>query len=263
VYDELERRRIVRARKSVLVGQLGWVGLAFALDGARRDTDEVKLLFEDIARFYTLGRYSDALEVYEAERVRAGVPGPAPDEIVQRLGGRRLLERLREERDVAQRFPAALARLQGLVEQEPGEPVAAALDRFLERVALSTSQGAEVDEHRVNLLTLHSTKGLEFSRVYVVGVEDEQLPGWIKPEDDAEAQLQESRRLLYVGMTRAIERLVLTRADRRGGRAGGASRFLNEMGLAPERPEAPAETAAAEPAPPPADGNQAEIEFDG
>ncbi len=263
VYDELERRRIVRARKSVLVGQLGWVGLAFALDAARRDTEEVKLLFEDIARFYTLGRYSDALEFYEAERVRAGVPGPAPDEIVRRLGGRRLLERLREERDVAQRFPAALARLQGLVEQEPGEPVAAALDRFLERVALSTSQGAEVDEHRVNLLTLHSTKGLEFSRVYVVGVEDEQLPGWIKPEDDAEAQLQESRRLLYVGMTRAIERLVLTRADRRGGRAGGASRFLNEMGLAPERPEAPAETAAAEPAPPPADENQAEIEFDG
>jgi DNA polymerase III epsilon subunit family exonuclease len=263
VYEELERRRVVRARKSVLVGQLAWVGLAFALDGARRDTDEVKLLFEDIARFYTLGRYSDALDVYEAERVRAGLTGPAREELVRRLGGPALLERLRAERDVAQRFPNAVARLQGLVDQGPGEPLAAALDRFLERVALSTSQGAEVDEQRVNLLTLHSTKGLEFSRVYVVGVEDEQLPGWSNPEEDREAHLQESRRLLYVGMTRAIDRLVLTRADRRAGRPGGGSRFLDEMGLVPERPEAAAMVQAAEPTPPLSDERQAEIEFDG
>jgi DNA helicase-2/ATP-dependent DNA helicase PcrA len=94
-----------------------------------------------------------------------------------------------------------------------------------------------VDPHRVNLLTLHSTKGLEFSRVYVVGVEDEQIPGFFDRDRDQEAQVQEARRLLYVGMTRAKDRLVLTRVDRRGGRAGGGSRFLEEMRLDIERPE--------------------------
>jgi hypothetical protein len=64
-------------------------------------------------------------------------------------------------------------------------------------------------------------------------------------------------------MTRAIDRLVLTRADRRAGRPSGGSRFLDEMGLLPERPEAEAVSAAAEPAPPLVDEQQAEIEFDG
>jgi DNA helicase-2/ATP-dependent DNA helicase PcrA len=81
------------------------------------------------------------------------------------------------------------------------------------------------------LLTLHSTKGLEFSRVYVVGVEDHQLPGWKTLEDDDAAAIQEARRLLYVGMTRAKDRLVLTRATRRAGISTGGSLFLLEAGL--------------------------------
>ena len=59
------------------------------------------------------------------------------------------------------------------MEPDPHLTVAQGIDRLLERVALSsTSGGAEVSRNRVTLLTLHSTKGLEFSRVYVVGVED-------------------------------------------------------------------------------------------
>jgi len=133
--------------------------------------------------------------------------------------------------DPSRKYPEAVARLAALIEQEPGVDLDAAIERFLERVALSTSQGAEVDPHRVNLLTLHSTKGLEFSRVYVVGVEDEQLPGWIPQGEDVEHAVQESRRLLYVGMTRAKDRLVLTRVDRRAGKPAGDSLFLGEMGL--------------------------------
>ena len=52
------------------------------------------------------------------------------------------------------------------------------IDLLLERIALSRSDGSDIDEHRINLLTLHSTKGLEFSRVYVVGAEDAALPGF-------------------------------------------------------------------------------------
>jgi len=108
------------------------------------------------------------------------------------------------------------------------------IDRLLERVALSTSDGAAVAPDRVNLLTLHSTKGLEFSRVYIVGVEDYQIPGYRESKDNRQAEIQEARRLLYVGMTRAQERLVLTRVERRSGMDAGGSSFLTEMSLAPQ-----------------------------
>ena len=100
-------------------------------------------------------------------------------------------------------------------------------------MTLSTSEGAEVDPHRVSLLTLHATKGLEFSCVYVVGVEDHQLPGWYPLKENRKAEIDEARRLLYVGMTRAKDRLVLTRARRRFGDDAGGNRFLDEMLLTP------------------------------
>jgi DNA helicase-2/ATP-dependent DNA helicase PcrA len=83
------------------------------------------------------------------------------------------------------------------------------------------------------LLTLHSTKGLEFSRVYIVGVEDEQLPGGRELDREATRDIEEARRVLYVGMTRAMDRLVLTRVETRFGKPGRGSLFLEEMGLVP------------------------------
>ncbi len=235
VYEALEQKRVTRARKSALVNGLAYLGLALVLDDARRDTDEVKLLL-DTARIHTLGRFSDALDHYAAEHERLALRGPALEEVVQRLGGARLMARLREETDASRRYPSAVARLRTLIEQDEGEPLHAAIERFLERVLLSTSQGAETSRDAINLLTLHSTKGLEFSRVYVVGVEDEQLPGWVAAEDDETLAFQEARRLLYVGMTRARDRVVLTRVDRRAGKPAGPSRFLEEMQLRIERP---------------------------
>jgi DNA helicase-2/ATP-dependent DNA helicase PcrA len=85
----------------------------------------------------------------------------------------------------------------------------------------------------VSLLTLHATKGLEFSRVYVVGVEDTQIPGLYALEHEELKEIQEARRLLYVGMTRAKDRLVLTRAMQRDGRPTAGDLFLREAGLMP------------------------------
>jgi DNA helicase II / ATP-dependent DNA helicase PcrA len=75
--------------------------------------------------------------------------------------------------------------------------------------------GDEFDERadRVHLLTLHAAKGLEFRVVFVVGCEDGLIPLRFGPLSAAE--LEEERRLLYVGMTRAAERLFLCRAERR------------------------------------------------
>ncbi|MGH7672197.1 MAG: UvrD-helicase domain-containing protein [Gemmatimonadales bacterium] len=231
VFRELRRQRLARARKAVLVNVLDFLGLALALEAGERE-GERRVLF-DLARFYTLGRYSDALEFYAAGRERGGATGPSVEELVERLGGKRLMERLRAEPDPAQRYPAAVARLRALIAADTAATLVEAVDRLLERVALSTSREAEVDAHRVNLLTLHSTKGLEFSRVYVVGVEDFQIPGYYQVVDNREDEIQEARRLLYVGMTRARDRLILTYTAQRVGRASGEHRFLDEMRITP------------------------------
>src|SRR5207247_2207210 len=203
--------------------------------------DSAKL--EDLALRFGIdaGRAHHALDdavtlarVYrELERRRSGGgSGPPVAEVIRRLGGRALMTRLRAEPDPAQRYPAAVARLRALIDEpSPAGTLKESIDRLLDRVALSTSEGIEVAPDRVNLLTLHSTKGLEFSRVYIVGVEDYQIPGLREAKENRQAEIQEARRLLYVGMTRTRERLVLTRVERRFGMEAGGSSFLEEMGL--------------------------------
>jgi DNA helicase-2/ATP-dependent DNA helicase PcrA len=110
------------------------------------------------------------------------------------------------------------------------------ISAFLERAILSRYDGAEPQKNRVNLLTMHSTKGLEFSRVYIVGVEDEQLIPTPRNGVLGKLDLEEARRLLYVGMTRTIDRLVMTRVKSRGEKGTGGHRFLDEMGLSLSSP---------------------------
>jgi DNA helicase-2/ATP-dependent DNA helicase PcrA len=231
VVPALNELRIRRARKIASVNLLDQLGLALAIIAQSTAEDEVSL-FRDIARPFTLGRYSDCLDAFAAEVSQASVTAPSIEEVIDRLGGRALMERLRSERPASQRYPTAVERLRMLVDAAVGATVAEQIDDLLCRAALSTSSGIETDPNRVNLLTLHSTKGLEFSRVYVVGVEDQQLPGWKALAENVEEEIQEARRLLYVGMTRARDRLVLTRSDRRSGVPSGGSLFLSEAGLA-------------------------------
>ena len=221
IYRELQKLRAARARKAVLSNVLDYLGLALALE-SRDPSPESQLLFS-IARYRTLGRYSDALEFYAASRTDTA---PTLDDVIQKLGGKALMMRLRAQRDPAQRYATAVARLNALVSEGTLEE---SIDLLLERVALSTSEGVELAPDRVNLLTLHSTKGLEFSRVYILGVEDYEITGFQPTQEEVE----EARRLIYVGMTRARDRLVLTRVERRFGRDTGGTSFLEEMGLRP------------------------------
>jgi len=106
---------------------------------------------------------------------------------------------------------------------------AEALARFLEDAALIT----DIDEYdakadAVTLITLHAAKGLEFSVVFIVGMEEGLLPHMRSYDDPA--QMEEERRLCYVGMTRAEERLYLVRAFRRTfGGHNPPSRFLADI----------------------------------
>ena len=238
VFGELTRLRTARARKTSLVTLLDWLAVGLALsDAPAGGLAGEHALLRQATRVFALGRYSDVLERWDTERAALGDPAlPTADELIAKLGGRALLERLRADRTAEQRYPEAVARLGAIAEATAAPTLDEAADRFLERLTLTTSEGADVDRHRVNLLTLHATKGLEFPCVYVVGVEDYQIPGYYQTVDNRTREIEEARRLLYVGMTRAEDRLVLTRVDRRAGSPAGGSRFLDETGLAPERP---------------------------
>jgi superfamily I DNA/RNA helicase len=240
VFLRLQSEKLARARKTALANLLDYLGLALVLSDPEKLTAEARQLLP-ITKAFALGRFSDCLEHYRLERSSPAASGaPSLEEVIRRLGGQRKMEQIRRQKRAEDRYPAAMGRLRRLLDGATGPTLPDQLREFLDRVALSRSDAAEDAElpHRVNLLTLHSTKGLEFSRVYIVGAEDAQLPGLSRegrgPPDD---ELQEARRLLYVGMTRAKDRLVLTRSERRKELPTGGYRFLTEMGFVPRPPD--------------------------
>ena len=92
----------------------------------------------------------------------------------------------------------------------------ATLSGFLEEVALVADiDSLDEDQEYVVLMTLHSAKGLEFSRVYLAGMEDGLFPGYMSINAGDREELEEERRLCYVGITRAEQELTLTSARRR------------------------------------------------
>ena len=228
VMFHLGELRLARARKVALVQLLGWLGLALALDAPADPSAEERLL-RDLALPAAFGRYRGCLEAYAEQAAGPGVP--SVEELIERLGGNRLLERIRAARPAAERYPLSVARLATLVDASAAPTLAEGIELLLNRVALSRSDDFTTDKGRVSLLTLHATKGLEFSRVYIVGAENSQLPGYRALEHEDQHDIQEGRRLLYVGMTRAKDRLVLTRALQRDGRPTGGDLFLREAGL--------------------------------
>lgn len=107
------------------------------------------------------------------------------------------------------------------------------LEELLEEVSLMSSSDTDVGDDSVTLMTLHAAKGLEFPSVFMVGLEEGILPH-ARTFDGTVEDLEEERRLCYVGMTRAMEELTLSYAYSRlqyGNRMyNQASRFISDMG---------------------------------
>jgi DNA polymerase III epsilon subunit family exonuclease len=233
VFPALGATKVEYARKTTLVNLLDQLGVGLALSDKESLCDEARK-FLDFVPPYSLGRYSDCLECYRTEREESGDASlPTIDELIALLGGQAAMDRIRAERSADERYPETMARLRMLIDACKKGLLPAQICTFLERAVLSKQDGIDLARDRVNLLTLHSTKGLEFSRVYIVGVEDEQFIPMPPSGNLAKAELEEARRLLYVGMTRARERLVMTCVKSRAEKPAGGHRFLDEMGLPP------------------------------
>jgi DNA helicase-2/ATP-dependent DNA helicase PcrA len=121
-------------------------------------------------------------------------------------------------REKGERGQARVENLEELVSAcrnfDPEDHNLAVLPQFLDQVALdSGDRQADEDQDAVQLMTLHSAKGLEFPLVFIAGMEENLFPH--KMSIDEPGRLEEERRLAYVGITRAMQKLYLTFAESR------------------------------------------------
>ncbi len=184
--------------------------------------------------------------------------------LVGEIGYQRELERLyKTPSDVEARWNSVeeLMNAVGIYQERAEEP---SLAGFLEESALSGREDQRDDkdkrtEHAVTLMTLHSAKGLEFPRVYLVGMEEGLLPHQRSLLDGGKA-IAEERRLAYVGVTRAQDHLTLSLAKQRmkwgKPRPTIVSRFLLEMRGETEKAQKAAAAAAARLVMPPEDAKK-------
>jgi DNA helicase-2/ATP-dependent DNA helicase PcrA len=166
---------------------------------------------------------------------------PLPDlfqNLVEAIGYEAEIERLNSEPEQRLSRMAALDQLRESLKVYTDRAESASLGGFLEDCALAGRDEETDDAERekndvIRLMTLHSAKGLEFPRVYLVGLEEGLLPHRRSLEDPDSPSLPEERRLAYVGVTRAMNDLTITWAESRmkwGKRQPTiVSRFVREM----------------------------------
>jgi DNA helicase-2/ATP-dependent DNA helicase PcrA len=159
----------------------------------------------------SLGRFRRVLSDLK-ERAERDLPSVVLEHLLGVTGLAALYENSEEPEDVARRENLAEL-VSSAREFERRSPEGATLADYLDSVSLATDAEAAAGGRGVTLSTLHAAKGLEFPSVFVVGLEEGYLPHGQSGEDEDE--LEEERRLLYVGMTRAKDELTLTLARRR------------------------------------------------
>ncbi len=204
----------------------------FSIDSGRAGREHVALSFTDFAVLYRTEAQAAALTEALA---RSGIPfrkhshaalgeepavrallgaldtiNAADHDLATRL--KNAAQKLASETKETAAIDLALQRLLPLTATCGGD-----LSRFLDQVALAhDADFRDADADGVSLLTLHAAKGLEFGFVFIVGLEDGLLPlHWGSAESMTADEMAEERRLFYVGMTRAKDRLVLSRALKR------------------------------------------------
>ena len=218
--EKAEAEFVVQSLETLLGGHS-----FFSIDSGRsRDEEGHDISFSDIAVLYRTEAQSEA--VVEALQ-RSGMPFQkrAHTRLLDHPGVAVLIDVLREQHHdgpLLAQLEAAFENMEVADEIEEAfgllKPIAQDcekdLDRFLSEIALETQIDTwDARADRISLLTLHAAKGLEFPVVFIVGCEDGILPlTWGKAE---EADLDEERRLFYVGVTRAQTKLYLCHAKKR------------------------------------------------
>tara|TARA_Y100001968_G_C19427320_1_gene755089 strand:- start:1299 stop:2729 length:1431 start_codon:yes stop_codon:yes gene_type:complete len=157
------------------------------------------------------------LEFYTLiESIQKDINNLRPSEVIQLIIEKSgyLKQLIQESTDIAEERRRNLQELINAALQYEEENDESNIDGFLGTAALSTDlESQDLEANRITLMTLHSSKGLEFQVVSLVGMEQGLFPSYRSLNN--ESALEEERRLCYVGLTRAKERLFLTHANER------------------------------------------------
>jgi DNA helicase-2/ATP-dependent DNA helicase PcrA len=196
-----------------------------ALDDGGRDAARVAPPFGDRARIQLLAFGKLLADIEEASKSVGLVE--LFDTVILRTGYR---DYLANDKAGEERWENVME-LRSVVSDYEGMEPGAGLRAFLENVSLVSDVDTIRDEKdAVTLLTLHSAKGLEYPVVFITGMEEGIFPHRRSMDALDENEMDEERRLCYVGMTRAMQRLYLVHADMRTlfgiPRPGDPSRFL-------------------------------------
>ena len=206
---------------------------AFDFGGAYLGGDESEVAIEDRAGDLPAALQRQASPAAPRESSKEISPSPSTADLLKFLIDRTGYIKLLEAEDT----PEAFSRIENLRElvnaamdsRDRGE----SLDQFLDHAALISDADDYDERSQITLMSLHAAKGLEFPLVFLSGLEEGLFPHsrtMLQPDD-----VEEERRLCYVGMTRAMDQLILTRAvyRRRYGtdlpEASVPSRFLEEV----------------------------------
>ena len=166
-----------------------------------------------------LGRFMDAMETLKAKAAENGPVAQLLDALLHETG---YLDALHAERTIeAQGRVENLQELVSAAAQYDINAENGSLEEYLQQTSLfADADNIRDDEGLVTLMTMHNAKGLEFPIVFMIGMEDGTFPHSRSIE---ESNLEEERRLAYVGLTRAMRQLTLTYARRRAGYGGGSA----------------------------------------
>ncbi len=236
--DDLAVRRIVNVPKR----GIGATTLGRAAEFAERQGMSLYDALEMAGRIPSVGKSAAKIQPFvdmiHSMRIRRGALTLTElvEELIDRTGYVRELEE--EDSDEArariENIDEFLSKVKSYEEACEQEGEKASLSGFLEEVALVADIDT-LDENAdyVVLMTLHSAKGLEFPNVYLAGMEDGLFPSYMSITSDDPSDIEEERRLCYVGITRAMRHLTLTSARMRmlrgENRFNKPSRFLKEI----------------------------------
>ena len=188
------------------------------IPGIGKAADKIKGFVNQIMVFRALAKELDAAELIES--------------ILEQTGYLEELEKLEEDKAQAKR--ENLDEFQNKAADYYANHDEAALTDFLEEVALVADiDNMDSEADSLTLMTLHSAKGLEFPVVYMTGMEEGLFPSYMSMNSGDPGDIEEERRLCYVGITRAMQQLTLTAAKQRmvhgNIQYSAISRFVKEL----------------------------------